>query len=117
MIVGLVYAFSSLRRSSRWKSLGAPASRCVLGTCNLPNRHASIAFSQWMLGETRPKSADNLRTCEEPTAIMDTVFEMDLAKTLEVSGRLAHALEILAKARRDLENCRSTGKLVFSIGG
>jgi hypothetical protein len=48
---------------------------------------------------------------------MEAVFEMDLAKEPEVSVRLAHTLENRAEARRDLENCRSTRKLVLSIGG
>jgi NADPH2:quinone reductase len=67
---------------------------------------------------TRPIiSTDYVRTREELTAIMDPVFEMYLAKKLEVLIGPACTLEHAAEAHRDLESRESTGKLVLSIGG
>jgi NADPH:quinone reductase len=66
---------------------------------------------------TRPViSKDYVRTREELTAIMDPVFDMYLAKELEVLIGPAYALEDAAEAHRDLEGRKSTGKLVLSIG-
>jgi NADPH2:quinone reductase len=65
---------------------------------------------------TRPIiSKDYVRTREELTAIMDPVFEMYLARQLEVLIGPAYALEGAAEAHRDLESRKSTGKLLLSI--
>jgi NADPH2:quinone reductase len=67
---------------------------------------------------TRPTiSKDYVRTREELTAIMDPVFEMYLAKKLEILIGPAYTLEHAAEAHSDLESRKSTGKLVLSIGG
>jgi NADPH:quinone reductase len=66
---------------------------------------------------TRPIiSKDYVRTREELTAIMNAIFDMYLAKKLEVLIGPAYPLEDAAEAHRDLENRKSTGKLVLSIG-
>jgi NADPH:quinone reductase-like Zn-dependent oxidoreductase len=61
-------------------------------------------------------SKDYVRTREELTAIMDPVFEMYLAKELEVLIGPAYPLEDAAEAHRDLESRKSTGKLVLTVG-
>jgi len=66
---------------------------------------------------TRPISTDYGRTREELTAIMDAIFEMYLAKKLEVLIRPVYTLEEAAECRRDIDSRRSTGKLVLSVGG
>jgi NADPH2:quinone reductase len=48
---------------------------------------------------------------------MDAVFQMYLAKKLEVLIRPAYALKDAAEAHRDLESRKTTGKLVLSIEG
>jgi len=48
---------------------------------------------------------------------MDAVFEMYIAKELEVLIKPAYALEDAAEADRYLESRKSTGKLLFSVGG
>jgi NADPH:quinone reductase len=66
---------------------------------------------------TRPISSDYVRTREQLTAIVDAVFEMYIAKELEVLIKPAYALEDAAEAHRDLESRKSTGKLLLSIRG
>ena len=66
---------------------------------------------------TRPTSTDYVRTRAELTAVMSPVFAMYAAKQLELLIRPAYALEDAAKAHRDLESRKSTGKLVLSVGG
>jgi NADPH2:quinone reductase len=67
---------------------------------------------------TRPIIAkDYVRTHDELTAIMEPVFEMYVAKKLEVLIAPAYSLKDAAEAHRDLESRKSTGKLVLSIGG
>jgi NADPH2:quinone reductase len=61
--------------------------------------------------------SDYVRTREQLTAIMDAVFGMYLFKDLEVLIRPAYALEDAAEAHRDLENRKSSGKFVLSVGG
>jgi NADPH2:quinone reductase len=46
---------------------------------------------------------------------MNAVFEMYLAKELEVLIGPVYALEDAAEAHRDLESRKSTGKLVLSV--
>ena len=47
---------------------------------------------------------------------MDAVLEMYADKESEVLIGHAYALENTAKAHKDLENHKSTEKLVFSVG-
>jgi NADPH2:quinone reductase len=66
---------------------------------------------------TRPISMDYVRTREKLMAIMDAVFEMYLAKELEILIKPAYALEDAAEAHRDLESRQSSGKLLLSVRG
>jgi NADPH2:quinone reductase len=68
----------------------------------------------WISGPEVLES-DYVRTREQLTPIMNAVFEMYLAKELEVLIGPVYALEDAAEAHRDLESRKSTGKLVLSV--
>jgi NADPH:quinone reductase len=66
---------------------------------------------------TRPITKDYIPTHEKLSAVINAVFEMYAAKTLEVLIGPSYALEDAAEAHRDLESRKSTGKLLLSVGG
>ena len=66
---------------------------------------------------TRPITKDYVPTREKLTAVIDAVFKMYAAKTLEVLIGPSYALEDAAEAHRDLESRKSTGKLILRVGG
>ena len=69
------------------------------------------------IGGPEVLESDYVRTREQLTPIMNAVFEMYLAKELEVLIGPAYDLEDAAEAHRDLESRKSTGKRVLSVGG
>jgi NADPH:quinone reductase len=65
---------------------------------------------------TRPITKDYIPTREELTTVINAVFEMYMAKTLEILIGPSYALGDAAEAHRNLESRRSTGKLLLSVG-
>jgi NADPH:quinone reductase len=64
---------------------------------------------------TRPITKDYIPTREKLITVINAVFEMHMAKTLEILIVPSYALGDAAEAHRNLESRRSTGKLVLSV--